>query len=150
MEKKKKDNSFFPRSTQGRWRGQFASPTGTISATREELQQAGCINAEDATMFAFIMQKTANNPCNGCGQWHSDGPACKAFQAHHSAYKRFLQSEASRKAEQKEAVTPHNAPEGHPFAKMNMKQIAEALGISKNEAVRRKQAGTLLTAQPSE
>jgi len=94
----------------------------------------GCIQAENEAlrpMFYSLMTLTQNNPCAGCPVWTDNGPNCKAFQKHHTAF------QAAR-----QATTPHNVPSG-PFMGMSIRQIAQQLGVSISEVRRRKVAGTL-------
>jgi hypothetical protein len=95
------------------------------------------------------MKVTCSNPCNGCPTWADIGPKCGCFQQYHVAWARHQEALKVKAEADKAAVTPHNAPEGHAFADMNMKQIAEVLGVSLSEARRRKAAGTLLQGATS-
>jgi hypothetical protein len=134
----------FPKGVRGAERGRWLPPKGTLSSDFDMLQADGCIQAEMKSlraMFAMLMSLSGRNPCDGCPVWDRQGPQCKAFQKHHSAY---ISWKHSHDAEIAEKITPCNAPDGHRFASMNMKQIAKELGISLGEARRRKQAGTLI------
>jgi hypothetical protein len=121
----------------------YLPPKGTLSPNFEKLKADKCIQAETDSLrdlFAILMGLTGCNPCNGCPVWERQGPACKAFQNNHSAYASW---KSEHDEEIKEAVTPRNAPRGHKFDGMSMKQIATELGISLGEARRRKMEGTL-------
>ena len=134
----------FPQGVRGSERGRYLPPVGILGHDFNLLKEAGCIQAENDSMremFHMLMGATEHNPCNGCPVWDRKGPDCKAFQKHHSAY---ISWKHSHDAEIAEKITPCNAPDGHRFASMNMKQIAKELGISLGEARRRKQAGTLI------
>ena len=146
---KKKAPQPFPIGYKGQYRGQYLPPRGLLKATFEQAQAAGCIQAIDQKVFDGLMKVTCNNPCNGCPQWADGGPKCGAFQQYHLAWARHQEALKNKAEADKAAVTPHNAPAGHPFAKMNMKQIAQELGVSLSEARRRRAAGTLLEGTPS-
>ena len=134
----------FPRGVRGWEKGRYLPPVGILSHNFDLLKADGCIQAETDSLrelFHMLMSATGHNPCNGCPVWDRKGPDCKAFQKHHSSYLAWKQTH-DKEIEQNR--TPQNAPEGHRFAGMNMKQIAAALGISLGEARRRKMEGTLL------
>lgn len=146
-------DAHFPISRKGRYTGQYQQPRGVIAtadAVFADMAQLNCIHAVDENGYLTVLKATNNNPCASCPEWNSKGPACKAFQKFHTAYVRYL-TEASKKAsELAYAITPHNAPEGHPFFGKSMYEIAKMLTeiegktVGIREARRRKQAGTLL------
>ncbi len=137
----------FPRGTMGSDRGRWLPPRGILGGNFATLRDSGCIQAENDSLrdlFLGLMAMTGCNPCNGCPVWDRVGPGCKAFQEHHTAYLGWKQTHDE---EIQLAITPRNATQDSKFAGMNMKQIAAALGISINEARRRKMAGTLFAEQ---
>ena len=142
--RKKRVPQPFPIGYKGQYRGQYLPPRGLLKGTLEQLKEAGCIQTVDEKVFKGLMKATVSNPCNGCPVWAEGGPKCGAFQSYHTSWARHQEALKAKLVADKAAVTPHNAPEGHVFADMNMKQIAETLGVSLSEARRRKAAGTLL------
>ena len=148
-------DTHFPKDFKGRWKGQFKPPVGILGtfinkrliyATYEQMNEAGCILAVEPKLFTAIMGKAGNNACNGCAVWGAGGPACKAFQAHHTGYQRFLEAQVARQAETKAAITPHNVEDG-PLAGMSIAQIAELYGKSKSFVRNLKAAGKLTVAE---
>lgn len=131
----------FQKFDRGPQHGQYKSPVGHLLATFDQAHEAGCLQAEMLTgcsYFGMLMVSTRLNPCDGCPVWKEDGPACGTFQMYHTAY-------AYAKESQEEAIKKATTPpvvQGHPeFIGLTTKQIAEKLGISKNEVRRRKAAG---------
>lgn len=124
----------FPKHERGPYRGQYMAPVGTLSRDFDGLQLSGCIQAETEALlplFIGLWTATRGNPCDGCPVWRDKGPACKAFQLHHTAYR---DAEFRRTAR----IAQATQPDGESVA-----QIAKRLGISKSEVRRRKVAGTL-------
>lgn len=118
-------------------------PVGRLTGSFEDLQAAGCIQAEMESLrpiFVGLMDMTNCNPCNGCPIWDQLGEDCKAFAKFHSY---AIESRYQAKVELEQATTPHNIPSGHEFQGMSVKQIAAKLGVSIGEVRRRKLAGTL-------
>jgi hypothetical protein len=122
----------FPTSYKGPNRGEFLPPRYALAKTAsyDAMRELGCIQATDERLFMALMKATANNPCNGCPAWCARGPACGAFQAHHVAWDRYNVAQNEKQADLQWAITPHNAPEGHPWEKKTMREIAEILTTS--------------------
>jgi len=133
----------FPKGTRGIKHRGYLPPKGALLAAFEQAMEAGCIQAEMDSlrgMYAAIMVWTNCNPCCGCPEWDRIGPKCGCFQKHHTAYRDVLKQ---NKARVEETTSPSSAGLPLQFTGLTTKQIAEKLGVSKNEVRRRKAAGTL-------
>lgn len=128
----------FPKHEQGPQRGGYLPSSGQVDellVTFDQAHESGCIQAVHGPPFWALMIATNLDPCNDCPVWKEDGPACKTFQMYHTAYAHVKESQEEAV---KKATTPP-AVQGHPeFTGLTTKQIAEKLGISKNEVRRRK------------
>jgi len=135
-------------------------PRGQLNATFEQLFHAGCIQTgadihndfqiahhQFAVMFAGLLEVTGGNICDGCPAY-SQGK-CRAFQQYHTGAPRYkirtdgitgdLKATRRKPAPSDACVAPGTST--HPG--MSIKQIAEELGISKNEVRRRKLRGEI-------
>lgn len=146
MAKANKSKDRFPLSKK--WVGNvraYAPPRGKLGGSFEELQAAGCIQCENENcraLFPCLMQETRNNVCDGCPVWERLGPKCEAFRKYHTA---FLQAEVDANA-WKEAIKPHNLPEGHEHANKSIEQLGKLLGLGIRATRRLKQRGELVKA----
>lgn len=127
---------------------------GILRGTFDQLWKAGCIQTgndgqkgddEPKRVAGFrdrwpgLMQLCNFDPCTtGCPEFR-DGK-CKAYQQYHTQYQEEQRKEQQRRERSKDAT---RAPGTAQFPGLSVKQIADQLGISKNEVRRRKQAGTL-------
>jgi hypothetical protein len=115
---------------------------GKLEATFTQLFEAGCIQTgsdycdtvdeaekRHARMFAAIFNATDYNPCDGCPINYKE---CEAFHKYHTFAKHQV---TTREERIRKATTP---PSGESVA-----QMAQRLGISKNEVRRRKHKGEI-------
>ena len=115
------------------------APAGRLVATFDEMHEAGCIQAEFPgcrIMFSFLMIELDGNPCDGCPVWDEKGQDCEAHQKHHSSF-------IGQQIDKRLALEATTKPANNKYPGMNMKQIAAYLGVSLNQARKRKREGTL-------
>jgi hypothetical protein len=112
---------------------------GQLSRDFVALADAGCMQTEPGEpLFLALWVATGGNPCDGCPEYR--GGNCRAYQRHHTD---AINETICRKSWSTRKATTPPQMQGSRFSGMSVKQIAERLGISKNEVRRRKTAGTL-------
>ena len=136
---------------------------GRLKGTFEDLHGAGCIQtlcdmyadvgdavkAGGLERFSGIMLLTRLNPCDGCpnGTGMNFNPGkiiTRVDQIQCSAFQKFHTMAVDSQLKSKRAIWNATTPPGTDnYPGLSVKQIAEKLGISKNEVRRRKQVGTL-------